>query len=136
MNSALQCLSATVPLTDYFLSAKYLSEINLDNPLGTKGELVQEYSGLLKQLWSSRIGVFSPRDFKTCLGKFAEQFSGYSQHDSQELLAYLLDGLHEDLNRIPKKPYVEIKDNWTAEEAWEAHKVSPFCSISHLPAEE
>ena len=25
-------------------------------------------------------------------------------------MAFLLDGLHEDLNRIRKKPYVELKD--------------------------
>ena len=28
----------------------------------------------------------------------------------KELMAFLLDGLHEDLNRIKKKPYVEVKD--------------------------
>lgn len=37
-------------------------------------------------------------------------FSGYNQHDSGELITYLLDGLHEDLNRVKKKPYVETKD--------------------------
>lgn len=44
------------------------------------------------------------------VGRFAPQFSGYQQQDSQELMAFLLDGLHEDLNRIRKKPYVEQKD--------------------------
>ena len=33
---------------------------------------------------------------------------GYAQHDSQELLAFLLDGLHEDLNLVKKKPYVDM----------------------------
>jgi ubiquitin carboxyl-terminal hydrolase 4/11/15 len=33
-----------------------------------------------------------------------------NQHDSQELLSRLLDGLHEDLNLISKKPYIEDKD--------------------------
>lgn len=37
-------------------------------------------------------------------------FSGYNQHDSGELITYLLDGLHEDLNRVKVKPYVETKD--------------------------
>lgn len=37
-------------------------------------------------------------------------FSGYSQHDSSELINYLLDGLHEDLNRVIDKPYTEGKD--------------------------
>ena len=44
------------------------------------------------------------------MGRFAPQFLGYQQHDSQELLTFLLDGLHEDLNRIKKKPYIELQD--------------------------
>ena len=39
LNSSLQCLSATIPLTDYFLGYHYRSEINMDNPLGTGGEI-------------------------------------------------------------------------------------------------
>lgn len=34
----------------------------------------------------------------------APQFSGSDQHDSQEFLTFLLDGLHEDLNRVLHKP--------------------------------
>ena len=33
-----------------------------------------------------------------------------NQHDSQEFLSRLIDGLHEDLNLIKKKPYIEGKD--------------------------
>lgn len=33
------------------------------------------------------------------VGQFAEQFSGHQQQDAQELLVFVLDGLHEDLNR-------------------------------------
>lgn len=61
-------------------------------------------------------------------GKFAPQFLGFQQHDSQELLGFLLDGLHEDLNRVPEpKPYIELKesdgrpDSVVAAEAWEKH---------------
>ena len=49
------------------------------------------------------------------------------QHDSQELLAFLLDGLHEDLNRVKVKPYVEqVEDDKkseeeVAQEAWDYH---------------
>ena len=42
------------------------------------------------------------------VGRFAPQFSGYQQQDSHELLAFLLDGLHEDLNLVLKKPYVDM----------------------------
>ena len=48
---------------------------------------------------------------QVAVGRFAPQFSGYQQQDSHELLAFLLDGLHEDLNRVKKKPYVEIPDH-------------------------
>lgn len=40
--------------------------------------------------------------------RFAPQFSGYQQHNSQEFLVFLLDGLHEDLNLVKKKPYVDM----------------------------
>ncbi len=29
---------------------------------------------------------------------------GYNQQDSQEFLRYLLEGLHEDVNRVSVKP--------------------------------
>ena len=46
----------------------------------------------------------------------------------QELLAFLLDGLHEDLNKVKRKPYIELKDSDSrpddevAEELWNYHK--------------
>lgn len=45
----------------------------------------------------------------------------------QELLAFLLDGLHEDLNRVKCKPYMEAKDGdgrpdeEVADEYWHNH---------------
>jgi len=48
--------------------------------------------------------------FQGAVGRFKPEFSGYQQQDSQELMAFLLDGLHEDLNRIRNKPYVEVKE--------------------------
>ena len=45
------------------------------------------------------------------IAKYASQFNGFQQQDSQELLAFLLDGLHEDLNRVQEKPYTELKDS-------------------------
>lgn len=73
-----------------------------------QGEMAQAFGKLITEMWTSSSSRFcSPRDFKFILGRFAPQFVGYQQHDSQELLAFLLDGLHEDLNRIRKKPYVE-----------------------------
>lgn len=42
------------------------------------------------------------------MGRFALSFLA-TNNKTQELLAFLLDGLHEDLNR-EEKPYLELKD--------------------------
>mmetsp|Transcript_16921 Transcript_16921/g.23942 ORF Transcript_16921/g.23942 Transcript_16921/m.23942 type:complete len:685 (-) Transcript_16921:63-2117(-) len=125
MNSSLQCLSHTIPLTDYFLGYDYRKEINHENFLGTKGELANAYAVLMKEMWLSKKKSLAPSSFKASLGHFAPQFAGYDQHDCQELLAFLLDGIHEDLNRVKKRPYIEDKDcdgtNDTSDsmDAWE-----------------
>mmetsp|Transcript_26518 Transcript_26518/g.55848 ORF Transcript_26518/g.55848 Transcript_26518/m.55848 type:complete len:508 (+) Transcript_26518:49-1572(+) len=111
MNSSLQCLSNTIPLTDYFLGYDYRSEINLDNFLGTKGALVSSYAEVIKHLWLGSNPSFKPDEFKSNLELFAPQFEGYEQQDAQELLAFLLDGIHEDLNRVKNCPYIEDKDS-------------------------
>ncbi|KAF9460519.1 hypothetical protein BDZ94DRAFT_1265773 [Collybia nuda] len=113
MNSALQCLAHNKELTDYFLTGLYQEELNPDNPLGMHGAIAEAFGTLLQRIWvpTGPSTSYSPREFKSQLQRFAPQFSGYQQHDSQELVAFLLDGLHEDLNRVLKKPYVE-KPDW------------------------
>lgn len=110
MNSALQCMSNVPLLTDYFTSSAYRKDINTVNPLGRKGELAYAYADLITEMWNGQNSYAVPRTFKMHISRFAPQFTGYQQQDSQELLAYTLDGLHEDLNRILKKPYVETSD--------------------------
>lgn len=128
MNSALQCLSNTPSLRNYFLEGRYKDEINEKNALGMQGNIAKQYGALLRAIWSGDNSHFVPKNFKTTLGRWAPQFEGFNQHDAHELLAFLLDGLHEDLNRISgKKPYVEIAegkgrpDAEVAEEAWSGH---------------
>jgi len=127
LNSAIQCLSNTAPLTQFFLSNAFKRDINKSNPLGMKGQLADCYGALLKRMWSGEYAAVAPRSLKRCIGKYAPQFNGFSQHDAQEFLAFLLDGLHEDLNRVLDKPYVEIKesdghaDEDVSKEAWESH---------------
>lgn len=126
MNSAIQCLVHTPLLVEYFLG-DYHKEINQNNPLGMDGELALAFGDLLRKLWAPGKTPVAPRMFKTKLARFAPQFSGFNQHDSQELLAFLLDGLHEDLNRVKCKPYIEAKDahgrpdEEVADEYWTNH---------------
>ena len=64
-----------------------------------KGELAEHFAELMRDLWCGKYQSVAPKDLKWKIGKLNPSFSGYNQHDSQELLAFLLDGLHEDLNQ-------------------------------------
>ncbi|KAJ0405488.1 hypothetical protein ATCC90586_000151 [Pythium insidiosum] len=110
MNSCLQCVSNLPALVHYFQSGAYLREINDTSP--TKGALATAFGDLIKALWSSpEFTSTRPVELKRVIGKVASRFTGYDQQDAQEFLRFLVDGLHEDLNRIKKKPpYYEIKD--------------------------
>ena len=94
----------------------------------TGGKLAAAYGNLVKSVYLGTDGVVSPWEFKKMIGKKAPVFSGYSQQDSMELLSYLLDGLHEDLNQIKEKPIVpsidlESEDNpeENANTFWRGH---------------
>merc|ERR1712241_86032 len=102
-------MSAVPILTEFFLQESYRTDLNPDNPLGCQGRLAEEYAGLLRELWSGQNKSVAPRTFKKTLAQFSPRFTGYQQQDSHEFLAFLLDGIHEDLNRIKKKPYIELK---------------------------
>uniref|UniRef100_A0AAZ3Q227 Ubiquitin carboxyl-terminal hydrolase 32 n=1 Tax=Oncorhynchus tshawytscha TaxID=74940 RepID=A0AAZ3Q227_ONCTS len=127
MNSSIQCVSNTTPLTDYFISGRHLYELNRTNPIGMRGHMAKCYGDLLMELWSGTQRNVAPLKLRWTIAKYAPRFNGFQQQDSQELLAFLLDGLHEDLNRVHEKPYVELKDSngrpdWeVALEAWENH---------------
>ena len=87
MNSSLQCLSNTIPLTDYFLGVQYKNEINHNNVLGTDGKLAEAYASLMREMWIGNERVVSPINFKSNLQSFASQFVGTRQQDAQEVLA-------------------------------------------------
>ena len=132
LNSSVQCLSHTPIFREYFTSRSYLKDVNTTNPLGHEGRMAQVSAVLINSLWKrfnqstphqpKRITTpgsyalvnapaLTPKTFKDSLSKFNEHFSGNEQHDAQELLAFLLGGLSEDLNRIVDKPYIEAPDS-------------------------
>lgn len=104
MNSMIQCLSATIPVARFFKEGSYKAAINRENPLGTKGVLADAVAQLIRSLWSEQYRFLAPVTFREAICRFAPQFKGSDQHDSQEFLAFLLDGLHEDLNLVRQKP--------------------------------
>jgi ubiquitin C-terminal hydrolase len=133
MNSALQCIAHCEPLTEYFREELYKAELNKTNPAGLQGRLALSYARLISDLFNERGWQYiTPSSFKRTLAEFNPEFRGTHQKDSLDLLSCLTNGIHEDLNRIQKKPYVErdlsFGDNPTQEqlqiwgrEAWKAH---------------
>lgn len=112
MNSALQCLRSVEELSMFFLSGSWKKDINADNPIGHGGSIAKVYAGLLNSIYDiGAVSSFSPKNFKMTLGKANSLFSGYGQQDSQEFVSWLVDALHEDLNRVKQKPYAENPDS-------------------------
>ena len=122
MNSALQCLSNCYELTKYFLLDLYENDINEENKLGSGGRIAITYRKLLEDLWKGDENYINPSYFKKIFAHFVSKFSGYSQQDSNEFLIFLLDKIHEDLNSISKKPYIEIEEKGKDESDEDASK--------------
>ena len=152
MNSALQCLVHIPIFRDYFLYKCFESDINTVNPLGYQGQVARSFSSLIQGLFgeyavpsAQQLSFFTPSQFKSTIGSCNSMFAGHMQQDSQEFLAFLLDGLHEDLNRIKNKPYVErpsskpsddVSDfnviKRLANETWKAHLLRNDSIITDL----
>lgn len=132
LNASIQILSHTPIFRDYFTSKAYINDINITNPLGYQGKLAQVCGTLIDAIWRqsnrtsaspqdkylNRPGQYlinapalTPKSFKEKVSELNEHFAGNEQHDAQELLAFLLSGLSEDLNRIVEKPYIEAPDS-------------------------
>ena len=111
MNSVLQCLLNTEPLAKFFAMEIYLQHINQKNTYGTRGRLAIAFGELINEIYGGTSRYVAPWDVKNMIARKAIQFQGFAQHDSQEMLSVLLETLHEDVNQITKKPYIETKDS-------------------------
>lgn len=68
-----------------------------------------------KVLVKTILRPFSLIPYQKSICSHAPQFSGSDQHDAQEFLSFLLDGLHEDLNRVLQKPQIQTTSEREAE---------------------
>ena len=113
MNSALQCMRSIKELTDYFLNYFDESQLNLNNIIGTGGFLTLAYVNYLYNMNDNENDkdCFTPNNFKTTIGLIDDRYSDYNQQDTHEFMTFLIDSLHEDLNKVINKPIIKRKDS-------------------------
>ena len=99
MNSAIQCLSHTEELTQYFLSKTFVNDFNKDKKTS---RLAKEWYKLLNGLHEENC-VVSPKSFHRAIVEVSNEcgihFGFTNQNDVQEFLVFFVDGLHEALSK-------------------------------------
>ena len=94
MNATLQCLSNTEQLTNYFFKEFFYIKEDASKKISN------EYYKVLENLWDSKKtkNYYEPNDFKKILSEENPLFSGNNANDSKDLLNFLLERLHKELN--------------------------------------
>lgn len=111
MNCILQCLVATPPLTKFFFKAseskaleitQFKDHINFTNRLGTKGAVTTTLVNLITSMLKNLGKYYTPSEFKKIIGTYSpgRQFATSEQQDCIEFLNFILDSVHEDLNKV------------------------------------
>ena len=93
MNATLQCLSNTKKLTDYFLKNYIVKQDNI---------MANEYHKLIVNLWNKEKNntSYSPYSFKETLSKENPLFAGIAANDSKDLINFLIERFHKELNTV------------------------------------
>ena len=98
MNSAIQCISNTLILSDYFLEDRYLEDCKTDK---IEHNLVREWKRLLDGIWNNDRCIITPTSFHRVILILSQRlgynvkFGNFSQNDVQEFLLFLINTLHE-----------------------------------------
>jgi len=114
MNSTLQCLLHVPEFNHYFTNCynEFAKEHNnMIQKTETKGRISKEYYNLLKEvLINSRFSgkAFPPKAFNDLISKLNPQFSKYESNDAKDLIIYLFQEMHEELNYFGGKKLQKI----------------------------
>ena len=121
MNATLQCLLHVSPLVAYFIEI-YLKQkhyeklLKINESAPTKGKISQAFLGIIraigqkgnKKIDNNSMGTkttvykksqaVSPENFQKTVGTFNPQFRNLEANDSKDLILYLLQVMHQELN--------------------------------------
>ncbi|OCT48518.1 ubiquitin hydrolase [Cladophialophora carrionii] len=127
MNSTLQCLSATIPLSNFFNDRLYETYVQR-NWKGSNGIMPKLYANLVQAVWQGDSEVIKPSTFRNFCGRMNREWVIDRQQDAKEFFDFLVDCLHEDLNvnweRTPLRPLTTAEE--MQRERMDIAKVSPI----------
>ena len=111
MNSTLQCLLHIPELNNFFLNVYLNQKDNFDSinkAAETGGKLSKGYFDLLmlvieKNLENRSSKSVTPNCFHNIIGNLNPQFSAYDANDSKDLLLFLIQSMHDELNYYGNK---------------------------------
>ena len=117
MNATLQCLSNINLLTGFFLFNKnYFSNISYQSP---EKPISKAFSDVIYHLWNPNEPnkYYAPHYFKNVLSSKNKLFEGIQANDSKDLLIYLFEEIHKELNTLKNNKEIEqeISDQKNAE---------------------
>ena len=99
MNATLQCLSHTIKLANYFLNKKKEKKIKQKN-------FSREFLEIIKRLWlesyNNNKTYYEPYSFKKKISEMNPLFEGVQANDAKDLINFILQELHEELNEPEK----------------------------------
>ena len=128
MNATLQCLLHVNTLLSYFINKYHLERATLqklNDSVSTKGRISQAFFEIIKSIFRaeknklnnyyqsstsdiSNISSFdnsvSPDKFQKTVGMYNPQFKNLEANDSKDLILYLLQIMHQELNYNTKNP--------------------------------
>ena len=100
MNVTLQCLSHTIKLANYFLNKKKEKKIKQKN-------FSREFLEIIKRLWlesyNNNKTYYEPYSFKQKISEMNPLFQGVQANDAKDLINFILQELHEELNETENK---------------------------------
>ena len=104
MNATLQCFSNTKKLTNYFLKNYQAAPNKI---------MSNEYAEVVKNLWNrdNNNKSYSPNSFKEVLSKENPLFAGIAANDSKDLINFLLEKFHKELNLAKSENIIDNDSN-------------------------